>query len=226
MCLSPEVDIVAGTLIGFVAIETLRSTQASRMRPIASIPAIFAIHSFSSAFIWLAVQGHVSQTVGDIATAIYAVIAFVLLPIVVPLSVLAITSHSRRRQMMIVLSVAGVIAGIDFAINMIHGNTNVLACHYYLDVRVTSTLAITSTLYGVATCAVMLLSEYRPLRLWGVVNVIAVAFLYIRLENGLASIWCLWAALTSFFVLWMVKELNRQHEEVGKWAWELDSQGK
>ncbi len=161
------------------------------MRPIASIPAIFAIHSFSSAFIWLAVQGHVSQTVGDIATAIYAVIAFVLLPIVVPLSVLAITSHSRRRQMMIVLSVAGVIAGIDFAINMIHGNTNVLACHYYLDVRVTSTLAITSTLYGVATCAVMLLSEYRPLRLWGVVNVIAVAFLYIRLENGLASIWCL-----------------------------------
>lgn len=220
MCLSPEVDLVAGTAIGLIAIQTIRETHVRQLAPIACVPALFSIHSFASALMWLASQGHVSQSIGDIATAIYLVIAFIVLPILVPISVLTITASKSRRRLLQILLAAGLVTGIDYALNILNGHSEVKACHNYLDVRVTSTLAISSILYGIATCAVMLISEYRPLRMWGIVNVVFVAILYVRLQEGLASLWCLWAASTSFFVLWLVRELNREHKATGKWAWE------
>ena len=220
MCLSPEVDLVAGTAIGLIAIQTIRETHVRQLAPIASVPALFSIHSFASALMWLESQGRVSQQLGNFATAIYLIIAFIILPILIPVSVLTITASKKRRRVLQLLLAAGLVTGIDYAINILNGNSDVKACHNYLDVRVTSTLAISSILYGLATCIVMLISEYRPLRMWGVVNVLFVAVLYVRLQEGLASLWCLWAACTSFFVLWLVKELNREHEATGKWNWE------
>ena len=220
MCLSPEVDLVAGTAIGLIAIQTIRETHVRQLAPIASIPALFSVHSFASAMMWLASQGRISQQLGDFATGIYLVIAFIVLPILVPVSVLTITASKKRRRLVQLLLFAGLVTGIDYAINILNGHSEVKACHNYLDVRVASTLAISSILYGLATCIVMLISEYRPLRMWGIVNVLFVAVLYVRLQEGLASLWCLWAASTSFFVLWLVKELNREHEVTGKWTWE------
>ena len=51
--------------------------------------------------------------------------------------------------------------------------------------------------YIAVTCGALLFSGYRPLAIFGVVNLVAVAVLAHVTISGFASLWCGWAALTS-----------------------------
>jgi hypothetical protein len=53
------------------------------------------------------------------------------------------------------------------------------------------------TAYVFATCDAAILSGYRRVAIFGVVNLIAVAALARLVIDGFASLWCAWAALTS-----------------------------
>ena len=55
-------------------------------------------------------------------------------------------------------------------------------------------------LYVVVTCIPMMLSSYRPMIVFGVVNLIAVGLLGWLLAAGYASLWCAWAAVTSVLI--------------------------
>ena len=52
MCLTPEVDVVTSVAIGALAIDALRHNNNVRTLPIALVPAIFSVHTFSSAVVW------------------------------------------------------------------------------------------------------------------------------------------------------------------------------
>jgi hypothetical protein len=52
-------------------------------------------------------------------------------------------------------------------------------------------------LYVVAVCGPLLLSGYRHVALFGIVNLVAVIIIARLAVSGFASVWCGWAALTS-----------------------------
>ena len=51
--------------------------------------------------------------------------------------------------------------------------------------------------YVIATCGSLLLSSYRDIAIFGIVNLVAVAALAKLTIDGFASLWCGWAAITS-----------------------------
>lgn len=51
--------------------------------------------------------------------------------------------------------------------------------------------------YVAATCGAAVLSGYRRIAIFGIVNLIAVAVLARLAIDGFASLWCAWAALTA-----------------------------
>jgi hypothetical protein len=52
-------------------------------------------------------------------------------------------------------------------------------------------------LYVVAVCGPLLLSGYRHVAIFGMVNLVAVAIIARLTVSGFASIWCGWAAVSS-----------------------------
>ena len=52
---------------------------------LAALPLLLGVHQLVEAFVWWGLQGHVSEGVGRVATWIYLLIAFVVLPVLVPL---------------------------------------------------------------------------------------------------------------------------------------------
>ena len=219
MCLSPEVDLAAGIIISVVAVDAIRHNRHNRTLPIALLPGVFALHSFASLFVWWSFQGTVPDSIGKAATGLYIFIAFVLLPIYVPLATLLVEPHGWRRHVLQGFTVIGTIAGLVYLYYIVQGQGTVQECTAYLDFHVAGPSWLMSAFYGAATCGAMLFSGYRPLFIWGVLNCIAIVVLNERLSHALPSLWCLWAACTSFFVSWFLRDLIKLRHAGGSWPW-------
>ena len=208
MCFSPQVDVVAGVAIAVVAVDAARHCRSARTAPLAALPAIFAFHTFASAFVWWGLSGRRPRRTRARGAAVYLLIAFVLLPIYVPLAVLLIEPAGWRRWALGVLAVAGTVAGLDFLVGLLTGRGEATACASYIDFNVTGTSSLAAVLYVVATCGAFLLSAQRPLVIWGVLNVVAVGVLALFASRGLPSLWCFWAACTSVFIAWYLRSIS------------------
>lgn len=219
MCLSPELDVTVGVVITAVAVDAIRHNRHNRTLPLALLPGIFAIHSFASALVWWSFQGSVPNSVGTWAANLYIAIAFVILPIYVPIATLLVEPHGWRRHVLLGFSVIGIIAGINYLYYVLKGQASVQECTSLLDFHVSGPSWVMSLFYGLATCGAMLFSGYRPLFYWGILNCIAIIVLNVRLSHALPSLWCLWAASTSFFVSWFLRDLIKQRHEGEPWPW-------
>lgn len=220
MCLSPEVDIAAASVITVFAFDAIKHNQHARSLPIALVPAIFAIHTFSDAFVWLADRGNASQTLGNFSAQTYLFIAFVLLPIFVPLATNLIEPKGWRKNLIGVIAFGGLLSGLDAAISMLQNKTTVTVCDYYIDYHVQGTTSAAGFFYMVATCGAMLLSGEKILFRWGIVNVVVVLVLGIFANHQLPSLWCFWAAITSFFVTFYIRHLEKITKTGKKLPWQ------
>ena len=209
MCLSPEVDIVAGSVISLFAFDALRNNSNIRTLPLAALPAIFAAHTFTSAFVWWGLTGEIAEPLANFATNAYILIAFVGLPIFVPFATFLMEPASWRRIALAFLSITGLVVGGVFLQNILAGKGSAVACDLYIDFHVGGVPFPISGLYAVVTCGAMLLSGSKPLLYWGLLNVLAIAFLSYRLSHSLPSLWCFWAACTSFFIAWFIRTTSK-----------------
>ena len=98
MCLSPEVDVVAASAMTLFAVDALRHNHNLRSLPIALVPAVFAIHTFSDALVWWGSSGQVSDWLAKGAGWIYLFIAFVLLPVFEQGSGLSFKAIQRKKD--------------------------------------------------------------------------------------------------------------------------------
>lgn len=205
MCLSPEVDVVAGVVISVFAVDALRHNQSLRTLPLALVPALFALHTFASALVWWAHRGLVSPHVGSIASSFYIAVAFAILPMYVPFAVWSVEPPGVQRNALGVLCLAGLIAGVSYAVAIANGQSSIKFGHHYVDFHVFAVPNVAVALYFLATCGSMLASGFKPLVTWGVINLVAVLSLMWWMSEDLPSLWCLLAASTSGFVAWFMR---------------------
>ena len=101
MCFSPQADVVGGVLICAIGVDAVRHIRQRReFIALAWIPVLLGAHQFIEALVWLWLQGHVPRGIGHVALWAYLLIAFVMLPVFVPLAVIAVEPTRRRKQMM------------------------------------------------------------------------------------------------------------------------------
>jgi len=199
VCFSPQADLGGGLLIGVIGVDAVRHIRQRReFIALAWIPLLLGTHQFIEALVWLWLQGHVPRGIGHVALWAYLLIAFAVLPVFVPLAVIAVEPTRRRKQMMVPFALLGaVIAGTLFAA-MVRGPVGVNLDPYHLSysIRLPDGLLIVA-LYVVAVCGPLLVSGYRIVALFGVVNLVAVIVIARLTISGFASVWCGWAAVSS-----------------------------
>ena len=199
MCFSPQADVAGGLVVCAIGVYAVRHVRRRReFRALAWIPLLLGAHQLIEALVWLWLQGHLPRGVGQAALWAYLLIAFVVLPIFVPLAVIALEPTTRRKAMMAPFAVTGtVIAAILFAA-MVRGPVGVKLAPYHLSysIRVPDGLAIIA-LYVVAVCVPLLMSGYRNVVIFGVANLVAVVVIARLTISGFASVWCAWAAVSS-----------------------------
>jgi hypothetical protein len=190
VCLSAEVDLVAGLLLVGVGVDAVRHVRGLNELPLAVLPLVFAAHQLIEAVLWWALvhEGHP----GLVTTSVwvYLLIAFGLLPVLVPLAVAAIESQAGRYRLRPFVLIGVVVAALLLRA-VVQGpiEASVRRSHIDYDVDL-SHAGIVVTMYVVATCGSLLVSTLSAVRWYGLANLLAVAALTWLSSSGLISLWC------------------------------------
>ena len=202
--------MVAGVVIGALAVDALRCRPARRELPLALLPAVLATHSLIEAFVWWAGRGQVGETVGEVATYAYVIIAYAVLPTLLPLAVLAREVDPRRRRALGALLGVGLVVTVVMLHAIVNGPLTATLEHHYIKYGAgvpSPTLVVGA--YVVVTCGAGLLSSSRTILWFAVANVVVVALLAWLMTSALTSLWCGWAAVTSLAIVLMLRRTSR-----------------
>jgi hypothetical protein len=201
VCFSPQADIVGGVLVCAIGVDAVRHIgQRREFVALAWLPSLLGAHQLIEALTWLWLQGHAPRGIGHAALWAYLVIAFVVLPVFVPLAVIAAEPARRRRAMMVPFALAGAVVAVVLLAVMVRGPVQVKLAPYHLSygLRLGGGEGFwIVALYVVAVCAPLLMSGYRSVVVFGAVNLVAVIVIARLTVSGFASVWCGWAAVSA-----------------------------
>jgi hypothetical protein len=199
VCFSAEADVVGGVVIGAIGIDVLRHVNGrGEYAALAALPLLLALHQLDEAFVWWGLQGDVPAAVGQLATWVYLLFAFVVLPVLVPISILVLEPGGRGRWMMMpFVALGGVVSGVLLAAMVRGPVTATLAAHYVGYSTDLDAGGFVVALYVAATCGSLIFSGIRDVARFGVINLVAAVLLARLTIDGFTSLWCAWAAISS-----------------------------
>lgn len=198
MCFSPEGDLVGGLVITAIGVDAcLHLRGRAEYRLVAPFPILLGLHQVDETFVWWKLQGHVGANVGVVAMWIYLLVAFVVLPILVPTMVLLL-EPSTRRKVIAPFVVLGVVTSTWLLIVMVRGHPSAKlgAYHVAYTIGLQHGMVVIG-LYILATCGSLVASGVRSVVWFGLVNLVAVLVLARLCADGFTSLWCFYAALAS-----------------------------
>jgi hypothetical protein len=199
VCFSPEGDLVGGVVVTTIGIDACRHLRGrNNYLLLAATPLVLGAHQIDESLVWWSLQGHVPHLAGRIAMWIYLVVAFVVVPILVPTAVVLLQPTARRRWLIAPFVALGTGVAVVLLVTMLHGPVTVRLGSYHLaySIGLKHGLVVIG-LYIVATCGSLLFSGYRHILIFGVANLVAVVILARLTADGFASLWCFYAALAS-----------------------------
>lgn len=151
---------------------------------------------------WWDLGGEVSASTGRVALWVYTAFAYVVLPVLIPVAVLAVETDANRRRLLAGLTGVGMAVAVAYLHAMVRGPIGVADVGHRLAYEVPVGLSgLPAAAYIVAGCGALLASGHRSIVLFGVGNLVAVAILTWVATEGVASLWCLWAAVTSIAIV-------------------------
>lgn len=209
MCFSLQADLVAAGALLPVAVACLREVRAPREILFAALPALFAVHQLVEALVWLGVDGRVGPHVQSAAALGYLVIALPVLPTLLPLSIMLLEPRGARLRLSPFLGV-GLVVSAYLMYALLTGPVRVVphphALSYETSVRYGTLWAV---LYVVAVIGPALLSGYRSIVAFGVLNLLGLVAVSILYVAAFDSLWCLYAALVSTLALVHMRRRRR-----------------
>lgn len=201
MCFSPEADLVAGVALLPVAALSLREVRHVRELPFAALPLLFAAHQLIEALVWAGVEGDVSATVRQTAALVYVLFAFPVLPTLVPAAVLLLEPHGARLRVAPFVAL-GLVVSAYLGYVVVAGPLGVEQHPHALVYRVgLENGTFWAVLYILSVVGPSLLSGYRSIVAFGVLNLVGLTIVALAYREAFASLWCVFAALSSVLIL-------------------------
>ena len=206
--MSPEVDAIAGVVVGVIAVDAFRHTKEPSQVALASVPVILAAHQLIEVVVWWGIDGTVVSSAGKAAIYGYLLIAFGL-PLIFPPAIASMEPDAGRRQLMKRLGVVGYLVALVLLAGVVTGPVGAVDeghhIAYHAELFHGTTLTVVYILVTLGCC---LVSSHRFIVTFGVVNIVGVVILAWLMLAGFVSLWCAWAAVTSLIIAVHLRRVN------------------
>ena len=197
MCFSAEASFAASGVLAATSVAVVRLPIDRHSRPLSLFPAIFAAHQFIEGVLWLNQDGVLPDTFKAVAVPAYALIAYVLWPVLVPFAAYMTEPEHRRRLIILVCQVIGLGVGLSLALGLLQGPVDVSATCCSLVYHVNAPDLLLAP-YLVAVSIPFLASSRRSLMLFGVgITVSCAVAAFTASAATFPSVWCFFAAILS-----------------------------
>jgi hypothetical protein len=214
MCFSATADFAGSVVLGAVGVATLREVKNRRELLLAAMPCLFAVHEFIEGFVWLGLDGDLSQRVMHDAGAAYVLYAQGLLPFVLPLSVFLIEPTKRQRNRMLGFVILGGLLALYLTWGLIAYPLDIsMQSHSVLYDNVITNTTLVAILYVTATCGSLFFSGFRqPVDLaWA--NLVGLLVVMLVKRYAFTSVWCAYAAVVSVIIYFFFRRTRLRRLE-------------
>ena len=209
MCFSAAASFVAGSALSAAGACSIRLARMPQELFFASIPLVFAGQQVTEGFIWLT-AGHSAYTgMHSDLTYMYLLIAEVVWPVWIPLSLLLLEKRGVRRTVLYVLLLFGMAVSVYLCFHLLtyEVHSEIVYGHAAYRENYRPAFAVLGRWpYVLATVGPFLVS--RVPYVWLIGAAIIATYLLARLmffELFLTSVWCFYAAIVSPLVYLVVR---------------------
>jgi hypothetical protein len=201
MCWSPTADLIAGSAVTLIGVAAISSTRRARDLPLAALPVLLGGHQLIESLVWRSADGEIGAGIGHVATILWIVIAYPLLPAFVPLAVLATAGRGARLRQL-PFTVIGLVTCAALAYDIASGPVSAEAVGHTMryGVHVPYDDALVAA-YLIAAIGALLVSDQQEIRTLGVVVAAGALVCFVLWQAAFVSTWCALAAVTSVIVL-------------------------
>jgi Family of unknown function (DUF6629) len=229
MCFSATASFGAGAVLGVTGIIAVAKAKTNPQRLFATIPLIFAVQQITEGMLWLSLKNPEMASCQSLLTYIYLVFAMAVWPLWVPLTIRLLEKDARNKRIMNVLvgigTVVAVCVVLVLSIYPVQAMTpECLNCplsstpsfNQHIHYRFTfppipkGLIGAFTVLYILATIITPFISSIKKMKWLGFVFLASYLFAVILYNGFVISIWCFFAALLSFVVLWIIMDLRKQ----------------
>lgn len=197
MCFSAEASFAASGVLATSSVAIARIPKERASIPLSLFPAIFAAHQFIEGIVWLNHEGVVPDAFKSGAVYAYALIAFVLWPILVPLSACLLETDRRRRRIILFCQAMGLAVGLALLIGFVRDplQVSVDGCSLAYQVSAPEVFLVP---YLLAVSVPFLVSSQTSLVVFGVGIMLSCAVAAVTTSvTTFPSVWCFFAAILS-----------------------------
>ena len=213
MCFSASASFTAGVLLTVIGTETLRKVHKPAQIVFACVPLFFAFQQFTEGVLWLAINHAGFAGLQAAATYVFVVMAQVIWPLLIPLSVLLMEQNKTRQKFIFILLLSGSAAALYYIYRLIFFGIHA----YIVSLHISYSNSFGDffgpaavVLYLAATLGPLFISGIKRTHVLGMTMVLSVLISAVFYEQCLTSVWCFFAAVISFGIYYIIRDAHKK----------------
>jgi hypothetical protein len=207
MCFSAGASFAGGAVISAIGITAIRKVHKPSHGLFASIPLLFGFQQFAEGVVWMELQGGGDDRILTAATYLFLAIALVIWPLVIPLSVRRMEEIKERKKYLSVILYAAILLSSYYLFCLLRFDVtpqiNKFHIQYINDFPY-FTGFFAFGIYVAVTITPLFISTVKRMYLFGILIFFSCFVTGILYREFLTSVWCFFAAISSFVIYWIV----------------------
>lgn len=213
MCFSATASFAGGVIISAIGVAVVTKVHKPSQLLFACIPLFFGLQQFTEGVLWLTIPNPYYAGIQKIATYIFLVMADVLWPALIPLSILMMESNVRKRKIIRILFLTGLSVSIYYTCCLLFLNVTpqIMGYHIMYISDFPKLIAVpVFILYLVATLTPLFISSIERTHMMGILMFFSCLITAIFFTQYLTSVWCFFAALISGVIYWILSDAKKR----------------
>jgi len=217
MCFSAEASFVGGVIISAIGVATIKKVHDPSQLLFASIPLFFGVQQLIEGVLWYSFSHHEFDVVHKLSTYAFLVMAQVLWPTMIPLSVLFMEKNKKIKKILQGFLVMGIILSLYFSYCLVFFNVTPEIVSYHIRYQSdfpSSFKMLAFIIYLIVTIAPLFVSSNKKTSLLGTLMFLSCLVTGIFFTQYLTSVWCFFAAIISGVVYWILRDSKIKFTEL------------
>jgi len=230
MCFSATASFGASAVLATVGIISVAKAKTNPHRTFAAIPLLFAVQQFTEGMLWLSLKNAELASWQSSLTYIFLVFAMAVWPFWIPFTIWLLEKDAKQKKLIkgfvwmgstvtigvcVVLFSYPVEVVTPFCFSCPTPASSSVYQHLHYEFAIPSLvkklIVAFSVLYIAATIITPFISGINKMKWLGIVFLISYLFAVIFYNGFVISVWCFFAAILSFVVLWIIMDLRKAH---------------
>jgi hypothetical protein len=212
MCFSSTASFIGGAVISAIGIVTIRKIHQPSHVLFATIPIFFGFQQIVEGLLWLALQKPGLDGLENVSTHIFLVMAQVIWPVMIPVSIMHMERSPRKRKILSVFLAIGIILACYYSYCLITFSVHptIKGYHIQYDTEFPKSLAMVAFFFYIAaTLPPLFISSIKRMYMFGLLMTFSCLVTGIFYTQYLTSVWCFFAALISAVIFWILSDAKK-----------------